>query len=63
MKLTTFLTVVLSLLFTQAVFADKVEPPKDAVAFVATTTKLSSIPTAPGGKLNSPVMISAASLW
>ena len=33
MKLTTFLTVVLSLLFTQAVFADKVEPPKDAVAF------------------------------
>ena len=33
MKLTTFLTFVLSLLFTQAVFADKVEPPKDAVAF------------------------------
>ena len=33
MKFSTFITFVLSLLFTQAVFADKVEPPKDAVAF------------------------------
>ena len=33
MKYFIFITFIFSLVFTQAVFADKVEPPKDAVAF------------------------------
>ena len=47
----------LSLSITWFAFADKVEPPKDAVPFREVTTRHSSIQTAHGGKQNLPAMI------